>query len=287
MFYAKIIIVMLLWALCFPLIVIGMPFAPHLSFAALRALIAGATLISIAIILKRPMPRTLADWRGLFIIGAGATTLGFLGMYHAAEFVGPGIATVIASTQPLLAAILAHYILRERIRRAGIASLAIGFGGILVISVPHLANGSADTYAIGTAYLILAALGTATGNVWIKKMSGELDGMVAMGIQLLIGGALLAVLAALTEDPSEIQWTWQFLISLFGLALFGTALVYWMWYNILSEVPLTRANIFKFLVPVFGLAIGAMFYGEVLTWWTAIGTSLTILAICFFQRSSD
>jgi len=233
------------------------------------------------------MPRTLADWRGLFIIGAGATTLGFLGMYHAAEFVGPGIATVIASTQPLLAAILAHYILRERIRRAGIASLAIGFGGILVISVPHLANGSADTYAIGTAYLILAALGTATGNVWIKKMSGELDGMVAMGIQLLIGGALLAVLAALTEDPSEIQWTWQFLISLFGLALFGTALVYWMWYNILSEVPLTRANIFKFLVPVFGLAIGAMFYGEVLTWWTAIGTSLTILAICFFQRSSD
>jgi len=278
---------MLLWALCFPLIVIGMPFAPHLSFAALRALIAGATLISIAIILKRPMPRTLADWRGLFIIGAGATTLGFLGMYHAAEFVGPGIATVIASTQPLLAAILAHYILRERIRRAGIASLAIGFGGILVISVPHLANGSADTYAIGTAYLILAALGTATGNVWIKKMSGELDGMVAMGIQLLIGGALLAVLAALTEDPSEIQWTWQFLISLFGLALFGTALVYWMWYNILSEVPLTRANIFKFLVPVFGLAIGAMFYGEVLTWWTAIGTSLTILAICFFQRSSD
>ena len=43
---SKIVLVMLLWAICFPLIVAGFSYAPHLTFAALRALIAGAALLA-------------------------------------------------------------------------------------------------------------------------------------------------------------------------------------------------------------------------------------------------
>lgn len=52
----KIVLAMMLWAACFPLITIALPFAPHLTFAALRALIAGMALLLLARALGRPAP---------------------------------------------------------------------------------------------------------------------------------------------------------------------------------------------------------------------------------------
>jgi drug/metabolite transporter (DMT)-like permease len=45
-------------------------------------------------------------------------------MFHAAEFVSPGLATVIANGQPLLAAILADAVLGEKIKAMGKVGLA-------------------------------------------------------------------------------------------------------------------------------------------------------------------
>ena len=46
-----IILVMFLWAVCFPLIVAGFAYAPHLTFATLRAFLAGAALVFIGLAL--------------------------------------------------------------------------------------------------------------------------------------------------------------------------------------------------------------------------------------------
>ena len=58
----QIILVMLLWAACFPLITAGLDLAPHLTFAAMRALLAGLTLTMLALALHRPLPRGLPHW---------------------------------------------------------------------------------------------------------------------------------------------------------------------------------------------------------------------------------
>ncbi|MBI3041717.1 MAG: DMT family transporter [Betaproteobacteria bacterium] len=104
----RLILVMILWAACFPLITVGLASAPHLTFAALRAILAGTALVALGVILRRPLPSGPAAWGWITAIGLGATTLGFLGMVHAAEFVAPGMATVIANTQPLIAAAVAY-----------------------------------------------------------------------------------------------------------------------------------------------------------------------------------
>ena len=66
---------------------------------------------------------------------------------------------------------------------------------------------------------------------------------------------------------------------LLGLALPGTALAYWLWYRVLGEVELNRANSFSFLVPIFGLAMGVVFYQESISVLTASGIILTVLGI--------
>lgn len=189
----KIVLAMFLWAACFPLITAGLQYAPNLTFATMHAVLAGATLVGLAKILRRPFPRGWRTWLTLGIVGIGATSLGFLGMFHAAEFVSPGLATVIANAQPLLATILGVAWLGERLRKVGWVGLLIGFIGILVIALPQLLDGGQEGSAIGFAYIVLAAVGVTISNVAIKSVAGKVDGLFAMGLQLLIGSAPLRV----------------------------------------------------------------------------------------------
>jgi drug/metabolite transporter (DMT)-like permease len=80
----------------------------------------------------------------IVLVGLGATSMGFLGMFHAAEFVSPGLATVIANVQPIIAAALAHVFLGERLMVIGKIGLAVGLAGIAAIAWPGLA-GDAST----------------------------------------------------------------------------------------------------------------------------------------------
>tara|TARA_R110000787_G_scaffold200269_2_gene311294 strand:- start:707 stop:1600 length:894 start_codon:yes stop_codon:yes gene_type:complete len=281
---AKIILVMLLWAACFPLITAGIEFAPHLTFATLRAFLAGLTLTILALALRKPLPRQPRIWAMVTVVGLGATSLGFLGMFHAAEYVSPGIATVIANTQPLLAAALAGIVLNERLTAHGKAGLILGFLGILVIASPRLFSGGQESYIIGVAYIILAAVGITISNVLIKRIVGNVDALMAMGLQMLIGSVPLALGAWATEDPATIQWSITFVGALLGLGLFGTALVYWLWFSVLEKTPLNRANAFSFLIPIFGLTMGTLFYGETLGWPQLVGIVLTILGVGMVTR---
>ena len=281
---AQIVLVMLLWAACFPLITAGLGLAPHLTFAAMRAILAGVTLTALAIALRRPLPKGLPHWAMVAVVGLGATSLGFLGMFHAAEFVSPGIATVIANTQPLLAAMLAGLILDERLTARGITGLVLGFIGILSIAAPQFVAPGQQSYIFGVAYIILAALGVTVSNVVIKRIAGRVDPLMAMGLQMLIGSIPLVLAAWGTEEPATVRWSFTFVGILLALSLFGTALVYWLWFSVLEKTPLNRANAFSFLIPIFGLTMGALFYGESLGVSQLIGIALIVFGVALVTR---
>ncbi len=281
---AQIILVMLLWAACFPLISAGIDYAPHLTFAAMRAILAGVTLTALALALRRPLPKEVRSWAMVAIVGFGATSLGFLGMFHAAEFVSPGIATVIANTQPLLAAVLASVVLNERLTARGKAGLALGFVGIFVITSPQLFSGGQENYILGVVYIMLAALGITVSNVLIKRIAGRVDALMAMGLQMLIGSIPLVLGAWAMEQPTTIQWSFTFIGTLLVLSLFGTALVYWLWFSVLEKAPLNRANAYSFMIPIFGLGMGALFYGETLGLPELVGIALAIVGVGLVTR---
>ena len=270
---------MLLWASCYPLLTIGITLAPHLSFATLRALIAGAALVGLAVLLRRPFPRTGRTWAAIFAIGIGATSLGFLGMFHAAEFVAPGMATVIANTQPLMAAVLGGAFLGERLQTIGKIGLLVGFFGVAIIAMPKVFSVTSENQLLGMSYIVLAAIGITVSNVVIKKTSGQVDALMAMGLQFLIGSIPLAVFAGATEDLQTIQWSISFVTVLLTLALLGSALVYVLWMSVLTEVPLFLANSFSFLIPVFGLSLGMLFYGEIVGVWDLAGILLAVIGV--------
>lgn len=105
-----------------------------------------------------------------------------------------------------------------------------------------------------------------------------------MGFQMLIGAVPLAFLLMLTEDVSSLAWSAEFVLVLASLSVLGTSLAFWLWFAALEEVSLNQANAFTFLVPLIGLALGAVFFGERFGWIQSAGLVLIVTGVVLVQR---
>jgi len=282
----QLVVVMLLWALCYPLIDTGLAFAPPLHFAAVRALVAGVVLLAVALARRERLPRDRGIWIQLAGAGLGGTAVGFAGMFVGGGLVTPGLASVLANAQPLLAAILGFFVLRERLLgRVGFA-LGLGFGGIVVIAGPGLLAGSSNSTPVGIGFVLLAACGVAVSNVLLKRLAGRVPPVFGVACQLLVGAFALAVAARIVEPSERITWNLPFVVTLVTLAVLGTAVAFVLWFSLLRRAELNRLNTYTFLTPVFGLLIAALFYEERLSPLEWSGASLVILAVVVSSRAT-
>ncbi len=280
---AWMVVVALLWAICFPFIVIGLPDAPPLLFAALRAFLAGGLLVFVCTAPRHRgtyqlNPRNLLH---LGLIGLSYTALGFGGMFLGAGHLSPGLATVLAGTQPLIAAAIAAIWLGETLKAKGIAGLVTGFLGVGLLSWPGF-GGNNDGYLWGITWVLMAAIGTAIGNILLKKEAG---GSIAapMAIQLLFGGGMLLFASAMAGEHWKVDWTARFTGSLLVLSALATAAMIFLWFRLLARAPLNQLNVFSFLTPVFGLLIGFLFFDERLQLAQALGILVVTFGIALMQ----
>lgn len=272
------IVVTFLWALCYPLIEIAVADAPPLLIGALRSMIAGVALIAVAKWQKRPWPsrRCLGS---VVLAGLGIGTLGFAGMFLAGGRISPGLATVLANVQPLLAALLGTVVLREHVRGWRGFALALGFTGIVITALPTLSGSEHNSTIPGIGFVLLGAVGVAAGNVIFKRMALQLDPVVSAGLALLAGGLPLWLLAALLGEAVPHHASARLAWTLAVLALLGTALVLVLWLDLLRRNELIRVNVYTFLTPVFALAIAATFFDERLMFTEWIGIALILSAV--------
>ena len=282
------VFVMFLWAICFPLIRVGLDSSPPMVFAALRALIAGSALLLIAQGLRRPPVAWRAVWTSVALVGFTATSLGFFGMFFGAGLISPGLATVIANMQPLIASVLAWAFLNEYLAGVQRLGLAIGFAGIVLIALPGFAG--TGSHWQGLILILLGAVAIAISNVILKKLAGRVDIFRAMGWQLLIGAVPLGILAVTFEDLNAVVWSMQFVVNLTVLSLVGTSAAFVLWFLLLRRARLTELNVFSFLTPVFGLLMGSLFFAEQLQFLEGAGVLLSLVgiyAVSFRRKRTD
>lgn len=273
------VLVTFLWAICFPLIQLGMHDASPLVFATVRAALAGVLVVLLAVWLRRPWPRGLVNLGLIAAIGLSFTGLGFGGMFLGGGKISPGLATVLANIQPLIAAVLAVIFLSERLTPRISTGLLLGFVGVVVMSLPSLTGPGHAAGMQALLWITLGAVGTAVGNVLLKTLAGRGDVLLITGLQLCVGAAALAVGAQLRGEAWEIAWTARFVTSVAGLAVFGTALMTVLWYYLLERSALNQLNTFTFLTPVFGLLLGGLFFDERLDSTQGAGIFVTLVGI--------
>jgi drug/metabolite transporter (DMT)-like permease len=219
----------------------------------------------------------------VIFVGLTATSVGFFGMFYGGDRVSPGLATVIANTQPLIAAGLGWIALGERLSPLQRVALAAAFIGIVLIDAPAASTSAGQ--GVGVLYVLLGAAGVAISNVVLKRLTGRVDILWAMGWQLMIGSLPLIVLALAVEDASEIRWGLAFALSVAALSVLGTALPFVLWFGLLRHATLTQLNVFSFLTPVFGLLAGGLFFEERTGSVQIGGIVLSLVGIYLVSRS--
>lgn len=205
-------------------------------------------------------------------------------MFLAGGVVSPGVATVLANSQPLIAAVIAYFALSERLGLRSRVGLLLGFAGIVVTAIPGYQTESANSSTAGIGYILLATLGVAVGNVLLKRLAGQVDLFMATGWQFILDGIPLLALAIIFEPTAEVSSGPLFTANLLALGLAGTALAFALWFSLLHRGDLSRLNTFTFLTPIFALTIGALFFGERLRLVEAAGIVLTLSGVTWAGR---
>lgn len=277
------LLVTVLWAICFPFIVVGLPDAPPLLFAALRALLAGICLVLIALARGGRVRYSPRRFFLLTAIGFSYTGMGLGGMFLGAGELGPGLATVLANAQPLFAAVLSYFFIREVVSGRLFAGLLIGFIGVVVLAAPDMEV--SNSRFIGSVYILGGAVGTAIGNVLLKYQAGSDDIYWSMGIQLVIGSVFLGFASVILGEGMDINWTWSFATAALMLSIPATALMVVLWYALLASAPLNSLNSFTFLTPAIGVVIGLLWFGETFTVVEITGISITIIGLIIVMKA--
>ena len=273
----------LMWSSAFASARIIVLEAPPLMALSLRFFISGTVAVGIALLLKQSWRLTKAQWRAIVVFGLCQNAL-YLGLnFIAMQTVQASIAAIIASTMPLLVALVGWVFLRQRLPIVALLGLVTGLVGVLVIMVPRL-QGGLDPWGVLLCVLGVASLTIATLSVRNAVSSGQV--LMIVGLQMLVGSAALTVPALLFE-------TWTVTITpLLAGAFSYTTLVPGLaatviWFVLVSRIGAVRAATFHFLNPFFGVALAAVLLGEQIGLIDVLGVAIIAAGIFAVQVSKQ
>lgn len=277
----------LLWATPFAFVKITLEYQPPLTVAGLRFLLAGLIQIPFCATPLSPFRLLRRETRTVLLVSLFQTVLLYAGFFIALNMVRGAQAAIIVGSGPLIAAVAAHFTMHnDRLSRRTVESLVFGLGGIIVIS---LASRPWEPVGLREFCGILILLGSSivsvAGNIVVAKKRGSLSAWELNSIQMLIGGAVLIVLALPFEGIPDLFQPPRFYSALLWLS-FISAAAFGIWFHLLSRVKVSQLNIWKFLIPPVGAILSwVLIPDEHPDLPTLGGMALIVLGIIHSQRS--
>jgi len=271
---AAAILYVFLWATAFVPSRVLARGAPPLWILTIRFAIAGGILLAGAAALRLRIPRDLRTWIRLFALGLGANAL-YLGLtYLALRRLSAGMGSIIASTNPLILALLAPWLLREPLTARKLIGLLLGFGGVVLAM--HARAGSQTARLQDVLLALAGVLAFVFSNILYKRMNERPHPLVLNGDQLLCAAIALLPAALALEGAPHIVWTAQVSWSLAYLVIVLSVGASMLWFWILEHGEASRVSAYFFVTPVFGLLLAAILLGEQLT--LTDGVALVVIA---------
>jgi drug/metabolite transporter (DMT)-like permease len=237
----------------------------------------GFTLLAVIGVMSRVrMPRDPRTWGHLAVIGVLSVALPFLLITWAEQEVDSTHASVINGAIPLVVIVLAAAVLPdERLTGPRVAGLLVGFLGLIILVGFDPAT-LATSGGVPVAALVASTVSYAAGGVYARKFLGGVRPLVlALGE---LGFALLYVapLALLFEGTAGLPHTADGWFAVIWLGLLGSGLAFLIFFRLLTRWDATRTSLVAYLIPVFGLTLGAAVLNERVDAGLLLGTALIV-----------
>lgn len=163
----------------------------------------------------------------------------------------------------------------------GYAGLLAGVLGVTLIMGARL-QGGADPF--GVMLCVLGVLSLAVATLSVRGAIGGGNVMMIVGLQMLVGSALLWPLAIALEQP-EVTWSWQLIAAFAYTVLIPGVAATFVWVLLVERIGATRAATFHFLNPFFGVAVAAVLLGEPMGRMDVVGVAIITAGILAVQLS--
>ena len=249
---------------------------PPFMLITLRLLIGFVLLASVVAIAREPLPRNPRTYGHLIVMGAVNIAIPFSLITWAELTVESALAAILTAPVPLFVIVIAAIFLRdERITINRIAGLVAGFVGVAILVGFDPAAVAAGDLA-GEIALLGATLSYACGAVYARRNVHGLRPMIPAVFQVGFALVMVATLTLVFERPFEVNVTPEAWFSVVWLGLFGSSLAYLLFFRLLGRWGATRTSMVTYLLPVFGITLGALVLNEPVDARLLIGTGLGI-----------
>jgi drug/metabolite transporter (DMT)-like permease len=235
-----------------------------------------------------PRPSS-GDWVKFVVAGIAGQVLAQLGMTWGISKSLASNGAILNLLIPVLSAVLASLMLKERVTLLRIASLTIGLIGVLLMSTPDLKHASFGRmqFLAGNLLILCGCLGSSFYNVYCKGLMQRFT-----EIEILIFSYITASFASLPlliwVEPFSFRafrsFDWQSWAAFAFLALFMYGASMLLFFKALQHLDVTTASASLYLVPVFGVFLASVLLGERLNFLAVVGTAIVLMATVLIMK---
>ncbi len=226
-----------------------------LNLAGVRFILAGLLLIPLTQGIKPQIYLIKNNLKLVLTVSLFQTVLLYGAFFLAMPYVRGAQAAIVIGSSPLTYAVIAHLTMgkTDRMNKGTLLSICAGIIGIILISLaskPWEPVGLREF--LGMMVLMGGSTVSALANIVIAKQQSNKANPIALNsLQMFCGGLVLLLIGFFFEGIPTLNLPIQFWAVLFWLA-FISACAFSIWFHLLSKMKVSKLNIWKFLIPVFG-----------------------------------
>jgi drug/metabolite transporter (DMT)-like permease len=276
-------LVYIFWGSTYLGIAIAVERIPPALMCATRFLIAGSVMLAYCGISGRRIlysPRQL--WH-MAVVGILLLMGGNLTLSYAERVVPSGLSALLIAVTPLWFLVLDAWLLgNHRISNRGLAGLALGIVGMVVLLWPKLtATGSIGRRELWFSLSLLGgsfswALGSVLSKVW---QSGEVDAFSSTAWQVIFAGAGNMLVAVLNRDFSQVVWTARGIGAVLYLVVGGSWVGYTSYIYLLRHVPSSKVSTYAYVNPVVAVFLGWLVLHEAIDRYILMGSAVVVASV--------
>lgn len=251
-------LIYLIWGMNWVVMKTANTFFPPITFVAYRFLFGALVLLSVWFWLHLPLPKK-KYWPWIFLTGILQMGLNNIAAQTSMLTLGAGMVSVLNYSMPVFAAVMAHFLLGERLTWRKGAGIVLAIAGMAVLMDVH-AGGDVTAICIG----LLSAVFWGLASIFVKLKLSDVNPISLTTWQMVC--ASLSLLAYTTVVPQgEVVWNTESILCLIYNGVLASALAFFLWSWILQHIEVSKASVAVLAVPVVGVVGGILCLGEPMT----------------------
>jgi drug/metabolite transporter (DMT)-like permease len=199
----------------------------------------------------------------------------------AEERVSSSVTGMLNGATPLFVVLVASWMARTAPSRAMASGIAVGFAGVVLISLPTIGEGSSSAVGVALILFALCCYGVAINlAVPLQQRHGALP--VIWRAQAV---ALVATTPLGAYGLTESTFSWTAIGAMLGLGGLGTALAYVLAAGNAGIFGATRTSVTTYIIPVVSLLLGVVLRDEPVAMLAVAGCAVALLGASLVARS--